>query len=246
MLTATRKLKRYKHRILVISIIIFIIVGFVFFLCLKVKKKNEECFSKRFFYVLYLEKDTKQTVLTSLQDTVKKLGGAGEIYFYDKFYYLTASVYLIKDEALEVLKNLSQSFPNAGILNLERKKLPNSIKTKIKQNTECFRYFNFVDELILDFTEKEYLYLSGKLTQRELVSYLLEKKLNLEDIINKFIYEEEDLLMKNIYYYQNLLLLYFNNFFSTFFESTKKNSLVCEFAINSVLLSFEMVNSLLN
>ena len=93
------------------------------------------------------------------------------------------------------------------------------------------------------------------MSSRDLSSYILEQKLELERIndllANEFVklsntngnedvislYEESSLA-------SNLYLLYFNNFLNKFFESSKKDSLVCEIASNIALCYYDFCNNL--
>ena len=245
MLTAKNfRKQRVRLRLTILIILIIVLIITIIFVCIIIKNKKGIYFKKRTFYILYIDKNEKQSELYSLQDTIKKLGGGGEIYFDGKFYYLTASVYHNKTDASSVLNNIFLNFSNSGILTLERNELSSKVVSKINENSQAKRFFKFFDECILDLMEIQYKYMAGIVTQRDLISNLISKKLELEEIMSNFNFDSEDMEFNNIYQIQSVCLLYFNNFLNKFFESSKKESLLCELCLNIVLSNYELFKNI--
>ena len=143
-------------------------------------------------------------------------------------------------DANQVLNNIFSNFTNVGILKLERKNLNSKIVSKVKNSAQTINFFKLMDKMIVDLTENQFKFMSGLITQRDLVTDILSLKLELETIMKNFEFKDDDEIMRNIYNTWSSCVLYFNNFFNKFFESTKKESLLCELSNNIVLANFEL------
>lgn len=227
----------------VIVLVIIAIFGIASLCCVAMFKKEKDYFSEKKIYVVYVKKSLKQNDLSVLQRDLKILGGAGEIFKYKENYNLLSSVYREKSDADEVVKNISTTFKEADYLTLTIKKVSKSNRNLINSNKQQLDFFKLVNSFNRDFIEKQMLYLSGLVSNREISLYLIEQKIKIEKILD-YTEIEENKLSDKLSIYQNTMQLYIKNFLDNFFESTKKNSLVCELAVNMALLQYEMTNNL--
>lgn len=233
-----------KKKILWLMLIIFILfIILIVIVGLKTKDREELCFNEKKLYIVYVDKNLKQSEVLKNQKRIKSLGGAGEVLFYKDLYYLVTSVYLYKNDAMEVVSNINKDFEKSDILSLTVKKIPREKKNIIKKNQECLKFFKLIDEFNMEFNEQHIMFLAGKINLTTLSNKIIEYKIKLDEIIKNYVTNDSEFYNK-ILTYEHTCLLYFNNFLNVFFESTKKDCLVCEFAYNMSLLQFEMASNL--
>lgn len=229
----------------ILSIILVIVLGiFSIYVAFGRNKNNNNIFCEREFYVLYLEKNKKQTGLISIQEMVKKLGAGGDIIFENGYYYLTACVYLNKDDSTQILKNITNSYNDSGVLNLKRKKVTSKNRFLIKSEVEIYNYLVFLDKFLTELSENELLYLSGKITQKQFIAFVMNSKIEINAYKNHIDSLAESEFYQMIRTYQSLFLLYIDNFLSNIFESSIKNSLVCSLTVNFFVTYYDFYNNL--
>ncbi len=206
------------------------------------KKKKPTAFDEHEYYFVYSEKNKKQAILEASVDKIKSLGGAGEIYFYQDYYYLICSVYQTSSDAEEIKNNVVKNFSGAGILTLKASKLKKNLAREIKQNEKLFSLFNFVYKTSMSYVDYAIRFMAGTIEQGKLSMQILNDKLKLDETIGDFKPNSE--LSNQIFGYLNMIKLYYDNFFSKFFESNKKESLLSSLAVNFCLLRILMCNNL--
>ena len=170
---------------------------------------------------------------------------------------MLSSIYLSNSDADSVKSKIKTNYTNADKLTLTIKKIDKKTRNAISSSPLLLNFFTIQNELFSELVDKQILYLSGSITTREVSSYILEKKLELETIkgnmksefesLSKSSKEPENLsylVYKKSLLSLNLYLLYFNNFLSKFFESSKKDSLICELAINFALCYHDLCNNM--
>lgn len=238
-LTANKR----KNIIFVLILVFIIIVAVSIFLCFKLKCKKQNYFLEQEFYIVYSEKSKKQNSLEENQKIVKNMGGSGEIYFSNDYYYLTLSSYQKKEDAESVVGQINTIFPDAGILKLTINKISNKNKTYIKENKNLLEFFIFINKFRNQIFEYEVKFLSDSVTDRGMTVFYLENKMKLEQFV-KSTSEFDGKMKDDILKFCNLALLYINNFFNEFFESNKKHSLVTSLTINIALASADLINNL--
>lgn len=238
----TRRFSKSTIKIIISFAIIIFILVIICITMLLFKSNNNSYFNEKQLYIVYVEKSLKQEDLKTEQKNIKSLGGGGEIYKQKDYYYLTVSVYLNKDDAKEVVNNIKENYPEADVLSLKVKKVSKENRIKINQNKACLEFFKNINVFVNEIVEKQLMFLAGTISTRDLTTFLIEKKLKIEDIIARN--ESDDEFFNSILVYENLSLFYINNFLNVFFESTKKNSLVCELSINLSFLQFDLSNNL--
>lgn len=227
----------------VIALILFFIFVFMILTCLGVSRKNNKCFDKSSFSFVYVQK-TKKMLDETEKDLVKGLGGAGIFYFFKEHHYLIANVYLKLDDAKEVAGGMVDSFENAGVLTIETKRLSRLLQQKIKSNLSYYRFFKYLYEFSEKFEELNLNYISGELSQGKLMSELIEINLEFETIVNEFENENNESVFSDIKTYANMILIHFDNFFDEFYQSTKKQALVCALGVNVALTKVDLFDNL--
>lgn len=239
--TLTHKSKKILIIFLTVIFICLILISFLLWLSLKSKKKNYFVDSE--IYLVYFEKSKKQSNLRELQSFVKNLGGSGEIMKKDDEYFLTLSVYESLQDAEDVLKGIFEISQNAGLVKLKINKLSKNIKSKLSKSDELNNLVLFLGDFTKNIINYQLQYLADNITDKQLVSFLLDKKLNLESYM-KYLEILDDEIGKMSLNTINSMLLYINNLFDNFFESSKKNSLVTNLSVNLSLIYVDYINNL--
>lgn len=226
------------------------IAGFLFFIltlsilvCLGVSRKKNKCFDKVSYHFVFVQKNRIQTNKDE-QDLVKSLGGAGIYYFHKENYLLIANVYHSSDDAKEIKNGMLENFENADVLTLEAPAINRKTQNIIKDNLSYYKFFKYLQMAIQNFEVLNMNYLSGEITQGKLMSELISKKLELETIVNEFENPQKEDLFENIKTYANMFLIHFDNFFNEFYQSTKKQSLVCSLCVNFALTKVDLFDNL--
>ncbi|MBQ8424804.1 MAG: hypothetical protein IJX17_02130 [Clostridia bacterium] len=238
--------KNHKKRVIIIIsiassfIFLFSMIMVSFFAYSKNKRKY---FEEKKLYLVYACKSLKKSEVSVNQKKIKDLGGAGNIYKNKDFYYLIVSVYTNKKDAEEIKNNVKNNFKEADVLTLNIKKYSRKDIDLLKTNSNCINFIKIVDAFNEEFIEKQLLFLSGLITVRDISTFLIEKRIKVETFINNFNSKDEPLFEK-VFIYENMALMYLTNFLDKFFESTKKDSLICDIAVNMAILQFEMSNNL--
>ncbi len=237
-------MKIFKVKKIIITFVVLILailmIGIIILSLTKRDKKS--CFSEQELFFVYTEKNTKQEILEVSADKIKSLGGAGKIIFYNNNYYLVSSLYFDKKDAEEVVGNISSNFPESGVLTLKVEKTKKPIKKAIKQDDKSLAFYEFFYEACNKSQGYMIDYMSRTLSQSELSMNILKDKLNLEEMIKSL--DKKTNLSQQFFNYMNMINLYYDNFLSSFFESTKKESLISGLVVELSLLRLEMVKHL--
>lgn len=237
MLTAINFQKRGKKILIAFATITILIFLSVCFLA-GANKGGKEAFKSRTFYLIYLDSSSNQKNLSSTLRIVKNMGGGGEITERGNVYYLVTACYLQSSDAEQVLREILPNFPRAGILNFTRKKLSRRSKQTIGNNPEILGFLDYFDRLITSVLNLEYSFTAGKITERELINFLVKQQVSLQQLSAEV--NSSDKLGSEIKTCQGILQLYFNNFFDTYFAATQKSTVIYTYSINAVLLNIEL------
>lgn len=243
----TLKRRKNKSQTLIFSVIIaIIIIFFILVILISIYSRNK--YSKEFvetsFYFVYVEKSKNLKELENMQDNLKELGGAGKIYQKENVYYLLSNVYDNQESAKSVVENNKAVYPNADVLEIKTKKVKNSIIRKYRENEINFKFVKNLNQTIKNICDFQMKYLSGLISENDLCSSLLTIKFDLDDVIKSVNQAEENEYKELILNYSNLEQMYFSMFFNSFFESSKKSSVLCEFVVGIVILKIDFSNNL--
>lgn len=231
--------KRKKIKLFSILSFLLIAILIVFLVLLIPKQKDEKFFKQKSYFFVYATKSQKSGSLASMQDLLISLGGAGVTYSFNDNYFLIANVYVTDSDAEQIKNNILSTFNDAGVIEVKTKEVSAKKKNLIKDNEKVFNLVKFIYEF-LDFYQTDLInYLSGTLTDSKLCSKLIEKKLELENIIEKLKQSEMSVLEKNAINVGEIILVHFNNFFNNFYISSKKESLATSLLVN---ITIERVN----
>lgn len=228
----------------VFILIIIVIMVLIFGTALYLKNKQNNVFEQQSFYYLCAEKSKSIKDLESLKDSVKTLGGAGNIYAKDSFYYLVINVYLDKDYAMEVLHANRTIYPNAELIEVSTKKISRKSKILLRNYDVAIEFLKLFNKAINEISTSILEYLSSSITENNLCSKILLSKFEFDDLslkIDGIANQEVKLMVKN---YINLAIMYYSSFFNSFFDSDKKSSVVCEFMTNITFLKIDFFNNL--
>lgn len=240
---ARRKKKQYIVPLIFLLVTILVITTII--VMVSNKNKKNKIFESTHLYYVYVESSTTTHSLKVKQEVVKSLGGAGKIFEHKNMYYLLTSVYQSKSSAEEVKKNLSQNFENCGILEIETKKISSKNKNLILNNIEILEYLKYIQNFNKELNNNYIKYLSGEMSESKFVSFLLTNKLSInEKIKNLSDIKEKNNLLDHFNNNVNMNLFYIENFLDNFFQSSKKQSLVCELALNISMQLCEMFDNL--
>lgn len=227
----------------VIAIILFFVFVVLVLLCLAGFKKVEKCFDKQSFYVVYVEK-TKRKMAPESVDLIKKLGGAGCLMFFKDEYYLVANVYLKEDDADEIAEGLKVHFADAGVVKLSHSDIDKKKAVHIAKNLSVSKFFEKMYKVVEDFEDLQMKYLMGSVQEGEFLTKMLKEKLEFESIVNNFENENDEKLFEDIKTYAKMTVNYFDIFLDDFFQSTKKESLICLLKFNLIKLKVDMFDNL--
>ena len=241
-----KRLKKRKNNHLKIVIIFFVIAIFSAIIAIGfyLKKKQDSVFFQQSFYFVYASKSKKTSSLEKMQDKLKELGGAGKIYKKDEYYYLIINVYLNEELASQVASDNKAVYESVGVLEIKTKKLNRNSKNAMKNNESALDYVKKFNKSIDEISELQIKYLSSEISENDLCSDILTMKFNFEDLNDSLKIADDSEIKNLVNNYLNLNLMYYSSFFNTFFDSTKKVSVLCEFVVNLTLLKVDLFNNL--
>ncbi len=237
-----RKIGSVQIKSAVCLILFFLIFGTIL-ISIIVSRKKENLFYGQNLYFVYTSKTKNVSSLENEKDMIKNLGGAGVVFLHKKEYYLICNVYLKKDEAEEIKKNIAENYHNAGILEISAKKIKN-IK-HFKQNENSKNMLRFIKNNLIELTQTEIDFISGNISEGKLGAWALSKKQTLEQMISKNIEASEE-ITRNMCSYAKLIVFQYDNFLNQFYVKSNKQSLFCEFVVNFSLIFADMWNYLWN
>lgn len=211
-------------------------------LCLAFSKKRFECFEEKTCYFVYTNSGAYSKPLTDSCDHIKGLGGAGIVYKHKETYYLIASVYSELSDAEEVKNNITEFFPECGVLKIQTKRASKAVRNSFKANENALLLLNYFNELCTETQNLSMEYLAGKLTENAYLVKLLGQKLELETKIHELDAEKEP--FTTFLNHMNLCKVYYDDLFNIFLESTKKDSLSSLLPVRLALLKIELMDSL--
>lgn len=219
---------------------IVFIVGIGFYL-IGVQNKP---FNETKFYFVCAKKSKNVKELENMVDELKKVGGSGKIYKHNVYNYLIINIYLNEEYAKVVLSDSLKKYPSAEILELKTKKLKSRMKLILKKEELAYLFIKKFNAQIDDILNLALRFLSQEMSENELCSKLFSLKFDIEQINDK-INDIDDAEIKNIIRTNiSLMMVYYSNFINSFFGSDKKNSILCEFCVNLVVLKLDLFNNL--
>ena len=238
--TLSQKLEKTKN-----IIKIFVSVGVIFALTIVfvlIFSNRSSPFDSLEFYFVYTDYSEKPSELENKAQGLKQLGGAGVVQNFNEKYYLVLCVYSEKEDAEEVRENILNRYKDSGVLQVKRKKIKGSIKREIKQNEKLYSCFKIVSGIATEAIAISMEYLSGKIAADRVITKFLDIKLNLDEVsretgTNSVLFEK---ILREALVERALI----ENFLNTFYQASKKNSIVLSLASNLVKSSIELVNNL--
>lgn len=215
----------------VISTVLFFLIIFLISAVLVVSKRSNLFFETRTFYVVYAQKDKNKSVLAEQQSKVKNLGGAAVLLEKNNEYYLAVAIYLTKDDANEVKKNLQSQFLSAGIVEFSALSVSNKYKNIIKKNDFHLQQFKQLNNFLSEYQEIMFLYAKGEISEGKFISTMLAKKIDIEQL--KLKCEKENVSdLKLFDEYVGIFISQFDYLLTKFYSIDTKESLCFEFFIN--------------
>ena len=236
--TNKRLIKSIFTAVFIIFLIVFL---FVFLVSLK---KQSVCFESQTFYFVYADKAKNEAPILAQQDRVKSLGGSGVIYKKNNTNYLLINCYLIEDDVKDVKNRVSTEFANSDTLKITVKAISKNVQKEVRESQGYYKFFNFKREFFQFFLDKEMEYIKGNLSDGKFISWIISKRLELNSIKEEFIKDSKIESFMVINQFADVFVLHFDNLLNKFFESTKKQSLICEFYCNLVLTNADMCDNL--
>lgn len=237
--------KSQKNKIKSAFAVILVIFVFMFlFVFLVAMKKKIVCFEKQDFYLVSACQSKKEALCLEKKDLVKDLGGAGVVCFVKERYRLVVNAYLSKDDANEVAGKIKESFTETEVIKLSAKEISRKNAERFRKETSVYRFFKKKQAFFKEFLELEMKYLKGDISNGQMISQLISKKLEFETLlkeIESFNKKEGFLILRDGL---NAFVLEFEKLFDSFFESRKKQSLICEFYVNLVKMNVQMCEKL--
>lgn len=227
----------------VIAGILFFVFLIIMFCCLVFLKKIEKVYDKQTFYVVYVDKSRKKQPSDKVS-LLKNLGGASEIIFHKDYYYLCASYYLSENDASQVVESMSQTYVEAGILKLEAKNISKKTIQKISANISYERYFKYMYQIFDEYYKIAMGYMSGSFTDSEILQKLYKKRLELVEIIENLENKQNEKIFNDIKTYAKYTLTCFDDLTKDFYQSTKKEHLICLLGIRLVEIKVDLFNNL--
>ena len=240
--TNKKKRRRVRINVLIILGLLLIFSGIVI-VGVYLNSKHNKIFNGSTFYYVCGFKSKSYKEIESRQEDVKKLGGAGKIYQKDKFYYMVLSVYIDKESASEVGEINKKIYPDAEILEIKAEKPSKQKQREIKNNEVFFKFYKLLRGNVVAVLNLSMKRLAGNVSENGFCSELLKQKFEFEEIVSEIdnlINEKNGNLITNV----NLVILYYNSFFNSYFDSDKKSSVICDFALSLVQVYVEFVNNL--
>lgn len=210
--------------------------------CFSDAKKNNNVFGSKKIFMVFAESSKNQNFLINTIENVKKLGGSGRVVEKQGVFFVVVNVYFSESDAKNVQMQVKNEFEKSGVEIFEVKKIKNNIIQKIKKNQSVFEYLKFVSNQTTTMHQYQIDYLSGNITLNKLCSLVLAEKLVLEEKIKSLEPLKQE--WKDVFDNANLLLWHYNNFLDNIFISQKKQSLVCDFAVNVAFCLLESHNNL--
>lgn len=243
--TGKEKRNHFLSRIISTVILIFIFfIMVVLFLVVLQNKKKDNLFLQKEFYFVYAYKFRKESVLYDKKEEVKKLGGANEIYLHRNEHYLIVNVYLKRNEAESVLKEVKMQFSSAGILRLYSSKFSKNAKQEVFDNFEIKNSLKRIDTLDLQAMNLQVDFLSLKKVKSDIVSEMSKNRVELLSIAEK-LSNNKCAAAEIISNHVNLELMYYSEFFEKYYAQTKNRAhLIGSLAVKLALNQIKMINNL--
>ena len=201
--------------------------------------RNNKNFKSKNFYFVCAMKSKKIKDVEAIQENVKKLGGAGKIYFKNNFYYLILNVYFDAESAKQVVDSNKNIYQDGLFFELKTEKIENSVKRQIKENDILKVAYLFMFQNIIDVAN-----FSGKVSENVFCSEVLKIKFELEKLKTELEKCGVDEVCKGFYSFIDLMIIYYSNFLGDYFESDKKSSFICQFLVDLVFVYVDFINNL--
>lgn len=240
-------LKRHKNvfskRIfsLILAVTIFAVVT-IFTVLVLAKNKNDKYFSDFKIYVVCTQKSKKKQTLAPNSELIEKLGGSGQIIFYEESYHLVANVYFSKSEAEEIKNNIITSFADTQILEISKKFSKKKIR-ELSASDETVKFFKVFRPLIEDIQNLSMNFSAGKVSTANVCTKIISEKLEIENMCNSYNKNPKN-LPAPIVSQANLISYYLSNFLDNFYQSTKKQSLLADLTLSLALSMCDLFDNL--
>lgn len=225
-------------------------VGLIFFLLIFILvavihlKKKENNFLPLSFYFVYSSKYRKESMLYTEKETLKKSGGACEIYFHKNYYYMFVSVYFEKNEADEFADSIKEMFPNVGVLRITTSKFSKTAKSQILGYFEVKNALKYVKSDFGEVLEIQNNYVLEKIDSGSVISTLSRHKLNLQTLEKRLI-DSAGKMGVLLSSYIEMELLAYNEFFEKFYvQSSNRVHLLSKLATKLAIIQIKMINNL--
>lgn len=242
-----RKNNRNKIKSVIKSAFAMILIFFLillFVLIFAKLRKKENNFLPLSFYFVYSSKYRKESMLYTERELLKKSGGACEIYYHKNQYYLMFNVYFEKEKAEEVLQNLKEKFPNAGVLRITTKSFSKKAKREIQGS---FELKNALKHIKSDFDEVLEVQNSFVLKEKDsgkVMQALTRQKLNLQ-VLSKRLNGAENEMCDLVAGFIEMKLLCYEEFFEKFYTQTSNREyLLSKIATKLAIIQIKMINNL--
>lgn len=236
-----KKFDKSKIKSVVSTILVFLFAIISTAILISHRKKSL-AFDSKYFYFISVASANKESLLENKKELVKNLGGANVVYKQDGNYHLLVNVYLDFQSAEEIRQSLLGYFPDAKILKIKTTKITKTKVKKIRKHLENEKLIRFLYNLVGDFEELEMSYLSGEISDGEIIKYMLKYKLELEKINDSIAFDDE--ISIKCLEFGELINLHLTNFLSGFDISKSKQNYVCNYFVGFYLNYIEMFNSL--
>ncbi len=242
-----QRFKRKSLQIEIISafiiILIFLIIV-VFILVVAQNKKKNNLFLPLNYYFVYAYKYRKESMLNSKKEEVKKLGGANEIYLHRNEHYLIVNVFLKKQEAENLLKNIKKEFPNAGILRICSNQYLKESKKVIMDNFDIKNALKRTEINNNNIFNSQVKFLSNDRLKSDIVSMVSKCRLESNSIL-KIIGDEDSEIRRIISNHININLLYYEEFFEKYYAQTNnREHLINKLSVRIALNQIKMINNM--
>lgn len=240
-------LKRHKNvsskRILslIFAVTIFA-VTIIFAGLVLAKNKNDKYFSDFKIYAVCTQKSKKEQTLAPNAELIEKLGGSGQIIFFEESYHLVANVYFSKIEAEEIKNNIITSFAGTQILEISKKFSKKKIR-ELSSNEEVIKFFKTFRPLIEDIQILSMNFSAGKESTANVCTKIISKKLEIENMC-AFYNKNPKNLPAAMVSQANLITYYLSNFLDNFYQSTKKQSLLANLTLSLSLSMCDLFDNL--
>ena len=226
----------------IVSSILILLFAFVSSVVLIVEKKKYKAYDERIFYFVSVASNKNSKLLEEKKELLKNLGGANVVISHKGISHLIASCYLDLESANEIKDNMLEYFPETEILKMRIKRVSTKGIKAVKSIVGGDEFVKFLFKLSNEFEELQMGYLTGKLSEGQFLSALIDKKINLEKTMGN-IDKSSDLAQK-IVGFGEIMLLSLSNFLNGLTIARHKQNYVCNYFVGFYLNYVELFECL--